>query len=103
MLQFLSSGWLLVAVPLATSLLCLAAVLGIASQVRMNKGAAVNYGWILIALGLLAMGASEMDRVLAVFGLPNLAEMRDLIRLSGALLIVCGIAFHRNLLRRLVR
>lgn len=103
MLELLSTGWLLVAVPVATSLLCLASVLGIASQVRLNKGAKVNYAWSLLAFGLLAFGVSEGDRVLAAYGLPNLTELRDLIRLSGALLILCGVAVVRDILRRLVR
>jgi hypothetical protein len=101
--EFFSTGWLEVGAPVANSLLCLAAVFGILRLMRLNKGAKVNYAWSLIALGLLALGAAEGDRVLEVFGLPNLSDLREIIRVCGALLILCGVTVVRDLLRRLVR
>ena len=103
MIDLISSGWLLVAVPIATALLCLASALGIASAVLLNRGAKVNVAWSLVAVGLAAIGITEGDRVLAVLGLPNLTELRDVIRLCGALLVFSGVLYGRDLLKRLAK
>lgn len=103
MMDIITTGWLLVVVPVATSLLCLVSAIGIASIVALNRGAKANLAWSLIATGLVAFGITEGDRVLAVLGLSNLTDLRDVIRLCGALLIFCGIVYWRDILRRLVK
>ena len=103
MTTFLSGGWLQVAVPAATALFCLVSALGIASVVGLNRGAKVTVSWGLVAAGLLAFGVSEGDRVLAALALPNLTELRDVIGLCGALLVFCGVAYGRDIMKRLVK
>ena len=103
MIDLVSDNRLAVAVLAATSLLCLASALVISAVVLLNRGAKANLAWGLFAVGLLAIGISEGDRALAALGLPNLTGLRDLIRLYGALMIFCGAAYYRGLLKRLVK
>lgn len=98
-----SSAWLLAAVPIATSFLCLVSAIGIVAAVLLNRGAKVNLSWGLIAVGLVAFSLAEADRVLALLGMPNLTMLRDVIKLCGALLIFCGVMYGRDILRRLVK
>ena len=103
MLQLLSSGWVQVAIPAATALFCLASCITILNAAFLNRGAKVNIGWSLIAVGLFLIAAAYVDRVLEAFGLPNLSAWRDLAVLIGALLVFCGTAYGRDLLKRLVK
>ncbi len=103
MFNLLSGGWLEVAVPLATALLCLGSALGIFGAILLNRGAKVNLSWAFIAFGLLAIAVAEGDRVAAALGWPNLTGLRDVVKLCGALLCFCGVLYGRDILRRLVK
>jgi len=99
----LGNGWVAVIADAAKAALALAAAYVIASGVRVNRGAQVNRDWLVIAVGVFAIGLALGSRMFDRLGLPNFGVWGDLVTIGGMALVLIGLVGWRRLLGRMTK
>lgn len=97
-----SFAWLAAVVPALAAVLSLAAALLLTGLIRLNRGAAINRSWGLLAFSAVCFGLAEADRALDLLGLPSAYVVRDALIALAALCGLVGVILARRLYRKLV-
>lgn len=96
-----SFAWLAAVVPGLAAVVSLAAALLLAGLIRLNRGAAINRAWGLLAFSAVCFGLAEANRTLDLLGLPSAAAARDALTAFAALCGLAAVVLARRLYRKL--